>query len=353
MGGSPVWPLAPAPSADLALPLQWGRQQANALPEINVAAIWRIVSEWRWLIIACVGIGLIFAVIVTLLTTPLYLATVVLEINPPEVQQVSGTKGTPVLQNDMNYLPTQYGLLRSRSLAERVAQELNLASNKTFMNMDADRATREAVAASIIAGHFTVAPIPNSRLVRISYASPSPGLAARIANGFADGFINANLERRYDATSYAREFLQNQIAKVKTDLEKSERELVAYAQQQGIINTSREGLGISSDAASPTGESLIALNHDLADAETKRIEAEEAYRQSLASRTTDEVNSSTAELRQQRAALQAEYEEKLSSFKPDYPQMVSLKAKIDGLDAAIRREATMVSGGHSNTRLAN
>ena len=64
------------------------------------------------------------------------------------------------------------------------------------------------------------------QLIKFSYVSQSAELAARVANGIADGFIDSSLQRRYDASAYARRFLQQQIAKTRTDLEKSERQLV-------------------------------------------------------------------------------------------------------------------------------
>ena len=75
------------------------------------------------------------------------------------------------------------------------------------------------------------------QLIKFSFNSTSPQLAATIANGIAESFINSSLQRRYEASAYARNFLERQIAKTRTDLERSERSLVAYAQAQGIINT--------------------------------------------------------------------------------------------------------------------
>src|SRR4029450_409895 len=148
----------------------------------------------------------------TLLTTPLYEASATLELNPPAVEIMENNKAQPVI-NEKTFLATQYGLLRSRALGERVAQQLNLAGDRQFLDLDADRATRQKVAAGILTSNFSITPLKESQLVTISYSSPSPELAARITNGFADAFINTNLERRYDASSYARNFLQSQLAK--------------------------------------------------------------------------------------------------------------------------------------------
>ena len=37
--------------------------------------------------------------------------------------------------------------------------------------------------------------------------------------------------------------------------------------------------------------------------------------------------------------LQAEYQEKLATFRPDYPDMVRLRSKIESLDSAINKES--------------
>jgi capsular exopolysaccharide synthesis family protein len=351
-GGSPIWPLAPAPGGNLAIASQWGQRSGLGMPDLDLATLWRIVSEWRWLILGAVGVSVVGAIIVTLLTTPLYRASATLEINPPSVEILQESKGQAVVPNDSQFLATQYGLLRSRSLAERVAQQLNLASNPEFLDSEADRATRQKIAAGMLMNSFEVEPVPTSRLVKISYSSPSPELASRITNSFADSFINTNLERRYEASSYAREFLQNQISKVKRELEKSERQLHAYAQQQGIITTARFPDAPNSDTNSLQGESLIEINTKLSDAQARRIAAEQAYRQALNVGQTAEVATQTLGLRSNRAALESEYQEKLEKFKPDYPDMVRLRARIDSLDKAIAQEGSTLKSGHVTTALA-
>jgi len=353
-GRAPIWPLAVQPAGELALPGDWAQQSyGNAQPlDLNFATLWRIISEWRWLILGAVAVALAGAIILTLIATPLYRATATLEINPPSVEIMENSKAKTGGGDDRQFLATQYGLLQSRSLAERVAQDLNLASKREFAAQGADRANRQKAASGTLAGSFHVDPVPNSRLVKISYSSPSAQLAAQVTNSYADNFINSNLERRYEASSYARTFLERQIAKVKAELEKSERQLVVYAQAQGIINTSTGEKGEGGDVSSLQGASLVALNEALATAQTKRIAAEQRYHQATGA-TAAEVNEGTAALRGQRATLEAEYQEKLVQFQPEYPEMVRLRGKIDALDRAIRQEAGVVAGGRSSTLLAD
>jgi capsular exopolysaccharide synthesis family protein len=350
-GATPVWPLAPHQGGQLAIPQDWGqRRDAPGAGDLNLATIWRIIHEWRWLILGAVAVAVAGAVVVTFLTTPLYRATATLEINPPSVEIMEESKAK-VGGNDREYLATQYGLLESRSLAQRVAQDLNLASNPEFAAPTGDRAGRLKSATGRLMGGFEVEPVQGSRLIRIAYTSESPALAAQITNSFADNFINANLERRYEASSYARQFLERQIGKVKGELEVSERKLVAYAQRQGIIQMGGSEKG-SGDTDSLEGASLQALNAAHAAAQARRIAAEQTYAQARGASIAD-INASTAGLRAQRAGLEAEYRAKLSSFKPDYPDMVRLRANITAIDQQIGLEAGTVSGGLAARAMAS
>ena len=84
--------------------------------------------------------------------------------------------------------------------------------------------------------HLTVEPLRGSSLVSVSFDSPDPNLSAAVVNAVAKNFITSNLNRRFQATAYAREFLQQQIENTRLKLEASERALVAYAAQERIIN---------------------------------------------------------------------------------------------------------------------
>src|SRR5262249_15242897 len=151
-------------------------------------------------------------------------------------------------------------LLRSRSLAERVAADLDLASAKDFLDPPStsawgklrnlifpsaatgnkergDFAQRKATAAGVVQSGLAIEPASNSSLVRISFDSPSPEWAQRVANGVADSFISSNLDRRYGATAYARNFLKERLDELKLKLEESEKALVAYAEDKELIGS--------------------------------------------------------------------------------------------------------------------
>src|SRR5215213_6527592 len=95
-GAQPLWPLAPRGAGDLAIPQDWGQRTYGGLGggEINVATLWRVVSEWRWLVLGAIVVGLAGAIVVSFLTTPVYRATATLEISPPQIEIMEQSQST-------------------------------------------------------------------------------------------------------------------------------------------------------------------------------------------------------------------------------------------------------------------
>ena len=69
-----------------ALSPYWGEVGYGEVANLDLAYLFKIVREWRWLIVGAIGLGLAAAIIATLLTQPLYRAWVTLEVNPPSVE---------------------------------------------------------------------------------------------------------------------------------------------------------------------------------------------------------------------------------------------------------------------------
>lgn len=321
---------------------------------LDLQSFIRILNEHRKLILAAVIIGLIGGLIATLMTPKMYRADVTLEVNAPKVEILNEEDGGEApMSNSWDFISTQIGLLKSRSLAERVAQDLNLASDPSIVGAGGTPASRLRAATAVVAGGISAEMPEDGQLIRYSYVSTSPDRAAKVANGIADSFINSSLQRRFDASNYARNFLLQQINKTRAELEKSERQLVTYAQAQGIINTgSGEAGSTTTDASSLQGGSLIALNGALAEATARRVMAEGAYRQAGLAGSSNEVNQSTSALRGARAALEADYQDKLTLLKPDHPDMIALRSRIEELNRQINAEQSRVAGGKSTSLLA-
>lgn len=304
--------------------------------EINDLA--RILMERRYIILGTALLGLLAGIALSLVLTPLYRSTALLELNPPSSQVIENASGQErqAAFNAQEAVATQLGLLRSESLARRVAQELNLVSNPAFTSTEGTRQQKLDQAVATLQQNTLVEGVRDSTLMQVTYVSADPQLAARVANALAEGFIASALERRYDSSSYAREFLSNQLAATRKALEDSERSLNSYALSTGIVRTpERITNGVATEGASLAAMNLEALNTALNEARVRRVNAEQAFRNNASSASSASNSASMASLREQRALLQAQYAEKSRTFKDDYPELVELRARISGLDRAI------------------
>lgn len=345
----------------------WTEEPQDA-PVFDLAVYWRLALKHRILILGCFLGALAIGAALTLLMTPIYTATATLQIDREAARVVTSEDVTPRENMSMGeeFFQTQYGLLRSRSLAERVVESLGLASSDQALaaigveppprtgSAAAQAERRRAVALSVVQGGLGVTPIRGSRLVAISFDNPDPVVAARIANAYAENFIQSNLDRKYESSAYAREFLEERIAQTKGRLEEAERQLVAYAANQQIINVgdSDEGDANGGATQSLASNNLVALNSALATARAARVAAEEKWRSARTNQlmTLPEVlqNPSIQRLTEQRAQLDSEYQQKLSVYQEDYPEMVRLRAQINEVDGQIQSLAANIRSSIQN-----
>jgi capsular exopolysaccharide synthesis family protein len=329
----------------------------------------RIAKRWRWVILGVTLAAFVIGFLVTMLMTPQYTATATIEISR-DGDQVTNFEGVSreVSVADQEFYQTQYGLLRSRSLAERVAAQLRLTDDPAFFGAfgrdDADdkafqrtgqryvasgRAVRQRIAGEILLDNLSINPTRLSRLVDIHFSSPDPALSAKVANAWAEMFIDSNLQRKVQATAYGRRFLQEQLGEYKDRLDRSQKQLVAYASAQQIINLPAQagGDGTVTQERSIVADDLASLNLALNTAIADRIQAEARFRRSGAAGSSTEAlsNSAINNLRQRRAELAAEYQQLMVRFEPAYPAAQALQTQIEQLDRSIAREEGRVLGG--------
>ena len=185
---------------------------------------------------------------------------------------------------------------------------------------------------------MSILPVPGSRLADLTYVDPSPARAQRIANGYADAYIAANLDKRFEANAYAKTFLDDQIKQLKIRMEAAEKALLEFAEQEKMVEVT--------DRASIAENNLAAANAALGQLISDRIRNEQLWRQTenVTALTLPQflTNSVIEVLRAQRKALETEYQEKLESFKPTYPVMVQISSKIKEVDRQLAAEVRTI-----------
>ncbi len=355
---APTFPAGGTPAAAARRP------DAERMP--MVSQYLRIATRWRYVILGAAVSCLLIGLIATLLMTPKYTATSTIEISR-ESNQITNFQGVERETStiDQEFYQTQYGLLRSRALAERVANQLRLVDDPKFFERfgvkentpafqltnnrypPAGRAERQKMAGEILLKNLAVNPTRLSRLVDIAFTSPDPTFSAKVANAWAEAFIQTNLERKVQATAYGRNLLERQLRLQKERLDESQRQLVNYASQQHIINLpAQSSNGTTTAERSIVADDLASLNASLLQATADRIQAEARYREAGRAGASTEAlrNIAINSLRSRRAELAADYQKLMVQFEPGYPAARAIKSQIDQIDGAIAREERRVSG---------
>ncbi|TXC72007.1 polysaccharide biosynthesis tyrosine autokinase [Sphingomonas ginsenosidivorax] len=326
----------------------------------------RIAIRRRFIILGAVVACMVLGVVITLLMTPRYTATTTVEISrdSDKVTDFQGVERETSVA-DQEFYQTQYGLLRARTLSERVADRLRLPDDPVFFERfhftsndpafsvtngrfaAGMRNARLRAASDILLKNLSVDPTRLSRLVDISFTSPDAGFSTNVVNTWADSFIHINLERKIQATSYGRNLLQQQLGQAKERLDGSQRQLVTYASEQQIINLPAQSNNGTTTAERPiVADDLAALNTVLTQATADRIQAEARYKQAGRGGASAEAlrNQAINNLRQRRAELAADYQKLMTQFEPGYPAAKAIQSQVDQLDRSIAREEGRVTG---------
>jgi succinoglycan biosynthesis transport protein ExoP len=332
-----------------------------------------ILRRRRWIIAGAVLLGLLVSVIVTLLMTPVYTATTTIEVQREQrnftmVQGAEPDNGSI----DYEFYETQYGLLRARSLAQRVARDLRLANDPAFFEMYRVRQAadwfengrvrrdapaldkRVAAAGDILLANLAVSPVRLSRLVELQFTAPRADFARKVIDAWASRFIALTLERRYEASSYARLFLEQRLTQLRRRIDQSERRVVDYAAREGIVNLpAAAGANGQPTERSLAADDLATLNTELAKATADRVQAESRVGTDGGTVIEGLENNAITQLRARRAELAADLSKMLQQFEPGYPPAQALQAQIAQLDRSLAREEGRVRSTLAQTYQAS
>ncbi len=333
---------------------------------VDLLAYWRVLRQRRWTILTIFFVVFALVAIWTLRQKPIYRAQALLEIEKenPDILTVQELFEVDTVSDA--YLETQYKVLKSEALAERVIDQLGLDRTPEFGSARSkplwswpwsEKKTSPGPQTFAVDGaatqgdpdvhqnaveHFEnrleVTPVRRSRLVAISFDSQDPALAARVINALASDYIDQNLEARWQATQKASEWLSRQLLDLKAKLEKSEDELQKYASDNGLLFLETE----KGSNENIVNERLRQLQEELTKAQATRYEKESLYRlvqagdyASLPGIFEDRL---MQDLTVQLADLQRQYAQLSTTFSPSYPKVKQVQNQIKEVEAVLTRE---------------
>lgn len=304
-----------------------------------------------------------------LLTNPSYTAksSIKIETTMPKVMEYDvDTARPPSYIDDTVFYNTQYKMLRSRDLAERVINKLGirqtLLDDRKFKEPvywvidpfkdavkylrsllpadDSGKGTTEITAEELFLEKLTIKPVKNSRIIDINFTAHDPVLARDIVRNITDGFIEEQFRGRRESAEQAKQFLNSHLDDARAKLETSEAALVDYAREKNIVDT---------DSDEPIiAKNLAELSKAYYAAKEARIRTQTQFnsKSKLSGALNVEDDPVIQEHKKELAKLETTYLANLELFKPNYPSMLSLQQQIASRKHLIAEESRNI---RSNT----
>lgn len=304
---------------------------------------WNIISKRRWTIISAAFIVTLLVAIATFKMTPIYEATVRLDIeaDTPQIQSLNDLYRDNGAYADGDFIGTQIQVLEGVSLAERTIEHSGLLNDPKWV-------AALHPSSGPLSTPFTNSPdglvesfrrclhvqkVRDSHVVNVSFESADPILSAKVANSLADNYIENNFRQKYDATRQASGWMEQQLDELKAKVEKSQQALVDYERQNAIVNIS--------DKESVVDQKMADLSRDLTIAQSDRLQKESVY-ETVRSNESEVAfvaqNDLLQHLEEKYADLKSQYVDALEQSGPKHPKAERLQSQVDEIQSLIERE---------------
>src|SRR3989338_10568068 len=274
--------------------------------DIHLLDYWRALLKRRHVAITFFAVVVGIVTVHSFVATPVYQATAQILLESDKNPTMTFVEGAAVITNDpADLINTQMEILNSRTLADRVVKKMQLDKNPYFIKKKdtVKNGGLFASASQMVTGLFPakspppsiqipfvkkdqeldqnltdmilasmkVNAVKKSGILKIHYLSENPTIAASMANGIVNVYIEHNLDMRVRPYRDAAEWLSTKILESKSRVEASEKELQQYKENKGIVSFELKENVIT--------QKLRELVSQLVQAENKRHEAEIRYNQ--------------------------------------------------------------------------
>jgi succinoglycan biosynthesis transport protein ExoP len=182
-----------------------------------------------------------------------------------------------------------------------------------------------------------------SYVIEVSFVSRDPEKSARIANAVANGYINDQLEAKFDLTKRAGSWLQTRLNELRDQAEAADQEVQRFKAEKGIVDTEK-GL-ISSQRVSEVNTQLLVAKAKTAEAHARvdriaNILSTEVPDGTVADELDNQVIMS---LREKYAALAQKEADISSRFGKSHQAAVNLRRDMTQLRAALKEELSRIA----------
>jgi polysaccharide biosynthesis transport protein len=317
----------------------------HAPPAPETAVDLRFYAHLLWrgraLIATSALVSLAVGLLVAYLQTPEYRAAAMVQIEPPTPTFLSVTDalvgGGNYWQN-ADFYNTQFKVLRSKGLGEKVVEKLKLKDRAPFKD--------NADPGGLFMAQVSIDPIPESRLVLIQVTHQDPKEAALWANTLADVYIDQSVSQRVESARKAYDWLQERLAATQVSMREAQDRLFKSYQTQDLF--------VPEGSVSAVSASITKLNDDHIEAQARRITLEAALKQADQMRAQKQsldavpqvaADALVANLNSQLATLNLDLSRLQEKYREAHPEVQKVQAQIEQIRKAKNDRATQIVAG--------
>lgn len=304
-----------------------------------------ILNRQKWRILAFVAICVVSTIVVSSRLTPIYESTATIDIDRQAPAGIIGQDASRMALDDADqFLTTQVKMVQSDSVLRPVVQRLKITNSDILPSGATKLPTAREQNAPIRLKNLKVTRPPNTYLVYIGYRSPDPDMAAEIANGIAESYIQHTYDIRFRATAGLSSFMEKQLEELKAKMERSSAALAQFEKDLSVINPEEKTSILSAR--------LLQLNTEFTTAEADRVRKQAAFNSvkngdieaALASSQGEQLRhlaERVNEARERLATVNAQYGANHPEHKKANSQLEELELQLDTLRADVVKRVSL------------
>ena len=359
--------------------------------EVNIENIFLILRKRVWLILGIFTATVLIAEIITYQTPKMYSSTASLNFDFKSSNPLDDRGGAVLTQN--SYITTQVGILQSLNVAQKVVDGLTdyertrlvKALNARYSTLDkivnwvkssikylltpndgknhaaidggGERPQGQTLRLSAsydwltkaIGTDLDVSTEYESRIVKVSYSSTDPQIAALMADRFAESYIATNLEMVINPARKSKVWFDEQLKSLRSRLEDAQAKLTAYQQQEGIVS-SDERIDIETSQLRSLSEQLTAAQETTRNAESAKHKLKEVLSRGDSLMTFEPVFNNTVvqRIKTDIRDLEGQLVESSNSLGANHPRIKKLRSELAAARKRLSTEVQVITDGIEN-----
>lgn len=318
---------------------------------------WTLLRRRRYWVLVFLALCVIGSFILAKIQAPEFDSTSsirILQTNSGDIQFGDSPASQLLGSNPETKIQTEMSVLKSKTLALRVADTLDLYRNTTFSKPEKDEGyPSRANSTSVFRILFSmgkavrVSAIPHTDNILIAVRTRSPELSEKIANTLVDEYVDRGYQVRFKSQEGISQWLARQLEDLRKQTETAQSRALEYGKKLDLLNTTlvapgSPGTGSNwSPPESLATERLLGLQQALTVAQSDRLVKEAQYH------VLDSTDISTIPQQNDpvlttfltaRANATNQLQQDSLKYGPNYSHIKELKTQIDELNKQIATE---------------